>query len=519
MTNEQDPSAAASSLGANQKLVPELKASSDTQTIVAGLLVLLLLVGGLLLAGGLSGDDDVVVSDTVEVDSGGSSDDDDEVEVDLAPQVSAAVAGFAGVNGTANGSTATLTGFIDNAAQSDAAEAAAATVPGIENVDNQLVNLDTAVLEALNANGVDNAAVTVDGLVATVTGELDSEDQRQPALDAAANVAGVASVVDQLTVSAPAEAPEPEVVDLAPDVSAAVAGFAGVSGTADGTTAVLTGSVESADESAAAEAAAAAVAGITDVDNQLTIDAPEPEIVDLAPDVSAAVDQYEGVTGTAIGTTAVLSGFVDNAEQSEAAEAAAAAVPGIEEVDNQLVAIDADVIEALSANGVTDAAVSVDGLVATVSGELESEDQRQPALDAAADVDGVASVIDELTVAELSLTESLNALVELEPVQFATSSSDVLTESADTLDRAAEIILASDDTSAIEVQGYTDIRGSEQGNLDLSNARAAAVVQELIDRDVPADRLTSVGFGGTTEFGVDDEDFAANRRVVFVPAA
>ena len=506
-----------------KKLVPESKISSDDQMIIAGLIVFLLLIAGTLLAGRLGGGDDGGAPATIEVDSGGSSSADDLDLTGLSPEVSAAVAGFSGVAGSADGSTAVLTGFVDTDAQSAEAEAAAGAVEGIESVDNQLETVDAGVLSALDANGVAGSGVAVDGLVATVTGDLASEDLRQPALDAAAAVPGVASVVDELTVAAaPAEPAEPAEVDLSPEVSAAVAEFSGVNGSAEGDVAVLAGVVESDGISAAAEAAAAAVPGINSVDNQLTIDAPEPaEPADLSPEVSAAVAGFSGVAGSADGSTAVLTGFVDTDAQSAEAEAVAGAVEGIESVDNQLKAVDAGVIGALDANGVAGSGVAVDGLVATVTGELASEDLRQPALDAAAAVPGVASVVDQLTVAGPSLADSLNALVELEPVQFATSSSEVLPASFATLDQAAEIILASTDTGAIEVQGYTDIRGSEQANLDLSDARAAAVVQALVDRSVPAERLTSAGFGGTTQFGdgTTDEAYAANRRVVFVPGA
>jgi len=258
-----------------------------------------------------------------------------------------------------------------------------------------------------------------------------------------------------------------------------------------------------------------------EVDSGGSSSADDLDLTGLSPEVSAAVAGFSGVAGSADGSTAVLTGFVDTDAQSAEAEAAAGAVEGIESVDNQLETVDAGVLSALDANGVAGSGVAVDGLVATVTGELASEDLRQPALDAAAAVPGVASVVDQLTVAGPSLADSLNALVELEPVQFATSSSEVLPASFATLDQAAEIILASTDTGAIEVQGYTDIRGSEQANLDLSDARAAAVVQALVDRSVPAERLTSAGFGGTTQFGdgTTDEAYAANRRVVFVPGA
>ncbi len=250
---------------------------------------------------------------------------------------------------------------------------------------------------------------------------------------------------------------------------------------------------------------------------------PEPETtvaeVDLTGDVSAAVAPFTGVVGVADGTTAVLTGYVDSPAQSEEAEAAAAAVAGIESVDNQLVPVDAGALGALSDNGVSDAVVLVSDLEVTASGTLPAESGRQAAIDAVAAVPGVTSVVDELVV-DSSLYDDLNALMESEPIQFATSSAQVLAESDETLDKAAAIILADTGSDVVEVQGYTDIRGSAEANLELSDNRAAAVVEALIERDVPADRLVSKGYGGTTQFAEGDtaEAYYANRRVVFAAA-
>jgi len=240
----------------------------------------------------------------------------------------------------------------------------------------------------------------------------------------------------------------------------------------------------------------------------------------VAPGVSDAVSTYGGASAAVADGAVTLTGFVDNDDASNSAADAAEAVDGVVSVDNQLVAIQPGAVAALEAAGVTGADAVVTDLGVVARGELADESARQGALDAVAAVSGVASVTDELTVAAPDVSALLNELVELEPVQFATSSPEVLESSFPTLDRAAEIILSAEGSGAIEVQGYTDIRGNEASNLELSEGRAAAVVDYLVNAGVAPEQLTSAGFGGTTQFGEGDTDeaFAANRRVVFVLA-
>lgn len=69
----------------------------------------------------------------------------------------------------------------------------------------------------------------------------------------------------------------------------------------------------------------------------------------------------------------------------------------------------------------------------------------------------------------------------------------------------------------IEVQGHTDSRGSDSYNLRLSQARAEAVRQYLIEQGIDASRMTAVGYGETQpiETNATAAGRAANRRVEF----
>jgi peptidoglycan-associated lipoprotein len=71
----------------------------------------------------------------------------------------------------------------------------------------------------------------------------------------------------------------------------------------------------------------------------------------------------------------------------------------------------------------------------------------------------------------------------------------------------------------LHIGAYADARGTHEFNLDLSNKRAAATVQYLEARGVPASRITAIGFGeelllNQCSNGVTchDEEHAKNRR-------
>ncbi len=224
-------------------------------------------------------------------------------------------------------------------------------------------------------------------------------------------------------------------------------------------------------------------------------------------DVQAAVGGFPGaITGSNDGTMAVLEGFVADQAESDEAERAAATVEGIESVDNRLAVLVPDVTAALEGAGVMSAATAGEGTVMTVSGTVQSEDERAAALAAAAAVPGVTEVIDEL---EVSVAADLNALPQ---VQFAYNSAVILEDSFADLDAAAEMITAAEGIE-LQVEGYTDIEGSAAANLVLSQQRADAVRDYLVNAGVDPAVLRTEGFGETEQFG---DTLAANRLVRFV---
>jgi outer membrane protein OmpA-like peptidoglycan-associated protein len=308
--------------------------------------------------------------------------------------------------------------------------------------------------------------------------------------------------------------------DLTPDVAAAVSGFAGVSGAANGSVAVLDGYVGTNAESEQAEAAAAAIQGITEVDNRLVV--LEQRVLDAAIGAGAGL---EGATVEMNQTTATLRGLVSNELDAASAVSAAEAVEGISlPVINELRILQPEVDAAIAELGFvesgqspveTDSTVSPVSRVVTLTGSVSSPEQSTQAGAAASAIDGVTEVVNLLEVtgpSDEDVTTDLNDLFELNPIQFRSGSDVILDESLPTLDAAVAILKEASSDIRLEVQGYTDTSGGNEANQRLSERRASAVRQYLVDGGVNPAQLTSRGFGETTEFG---PELADNRRVRF----
>lgn len=112
---------------------------------------------------------------------------------------------------------------------------------------------------------------------------------------------------------------------------------------------------------------------------------------------------------------------------------------------------------------------------------------------------------------------ALNALVEAEPILFDKGSVTVSAASAATLQRAAALAEQFGGLR-IEVQGHTDSEGDAGRNLTLSEQRAAATLEALVELGVPAADLVSSGFGETQLIRDANgrELPEKSRRVVFV---
>ncbi len=176
-----------------------------------------------------------------------------------------------------------------------------------------------------------------------------------------------------------------------------------------------------------------------------------------------------------------------------------------------------------------------------LAGELPNDQLRQYIAGGAAAVYGVEAVDDQTTTGDglyvsywmytmPGVFELLAAFPDYEinvengittgslndGANFATGSAELDQPTKAVLD-VAVAILARDQSLGMLVEGHTDSVGSQAMNQRLSEARAASAVEYLVAAGVDAARLTSVGYGEDLPIATNDTAAgrASNRRVVF----
>ncbi|HAF56279.1 MAG TPA: OmpA family protein [Thauera sp.] len=100
---------------------------------------------------------------------------------------------------------------------------------------------------------------------------------------------------------------------------------------------------------------------------------------------------------------------------------------------------------------------------------------------------------------------------------FASGKSEVRPSLASALDALAPV-LAPEEGAAVRVIGHTDSQGSEMINLQLSIARAEAVVEHLRRRGIALERLSADGRGEADPLtsNASEAGRARNRRVELI---
>jgi outer membrane protein OmpA-like peptidoglycan-associated protein len=173
-------------------------------------------------------------------------------------------------------------------------------------------------------------------------------------------------------------------------------------------------------------------------------------------------------------------------------------------------------------------------LVSDAQGQFTSDALKPGSYTARVEADGYLLRISSFDVAA---AQSANAQITLVPkpkqaqvvltkeevrirkeIFFKTSSAEISEKSSGLLSEIADVLLRNPQVKQVEVQGHTDNTGTSEINLQLSQQRAEAVREALVNAGVEAGRLTAKGYGDTRPLmpNLTDRHRARNRRVQFI---
>ena len=109
------------------------------------------------------------------------------------------------------------------------------------------------------------------------------------------------------------------------------------------------------------------------------------------------------------------------------------------------------------------------------------------------------------------------SILAISKINFEPGSATIDTTTLDTMDDIAEVLKECGDIK-LEIQGHTDSQGREEMNLNLSQARAQSVLNELRARRVLTASYKAQGYGETNPIADNgtEDGREANRRIEFV---
>jgi OOP family OmpA-OmpF porin len=175
-----------------------------------------------------------------------------------------------------------------------------------------------------------------------------------------------------------------------------------------------------------------------------------------------------------------------------------------------------DAVDRRAQQGVT-AAQAADQKAGTAQAAAQTAQTAAQAADRKADTanQGVQTANNRINTLESRIANLGDNYAESEKqtVMFKFNSSVLDAAAKSTLDRIASGV--GNNGYMVELQGYTDGRGSEQYNIGLSQRRAEAVERYLVSKKVPLYRISIVGLGKDDPIAdnKNEQGRAQNRRV------
>lgn len=239
----------------------------------------------------------------------------------------------------------------------------------------------------------------------------------------------------------------------------------------------------------------------------------EADLAMRAQQALAAAD-VEGVQVRLDGRDAVLTGQAPLDAARQQAVAVVQGVHGVRSVENQVLLVPA----AQRSGALPTDELGADSAVTSA----EPDDPPSETIDAAAQQASAAAAAAaeaaELADAAAATCQlEFDRLLDSESVQFESSAATIKAASYTLLDQLTEV--ASTCPSArFEIAGHTDSSGGAAANKRLSERRASAVRDYLIEQGIDRSRLSSVGYGEEVPRVSNDTPAgrAQNRRVELV---
>jgi len=104
-----------------------------------------------------------------------------------------------------------------------------------------------------------------------------------------------------------------------------------------------------------------------------------------------------------------------------------------------------------------------------------------------------------------------------EKVQFAYNKAEILAASDDLLNDVATVMKQHPEVKKIRIEGHASSEGNDKYNKDLSDRRAKAVMEFLVDAGVDPERMEAIGYGEERPIADNEteEGREKNRRVEF----
>lgn len=256
------------------------------------------------------------------------------------------------------------------------------------------------------------------------------------------------------------------------------------------------------------------------------VDVSAPSIGVTAPNVSLPSINLSPLSILRNGNDFTLSGMLPDLSAKNALLAAlkAALGPGVNLIDKIDIAAGATAPDfsgftALfkAAADVPDFRYTVEGGTLTLTGTAPSEEVKA-AIEAAAKAGWPnLQIINNMTIKGAAascdnLQDTVNAELAV-PVKFDTGSDRVSPDGQQQLAQVAQTLKGCP-AAKITVMGYTDNTGNDEINKPLSEGRAKSVADYLISQGVPAESVSSEGFGSADPIASNDTEAgrAQNRR-------